>query len=103
MDFAADLGCLPNLEYTQMPTILCDNAGYDSSDLVAKLRAAHYDGKKDAGLDMENGSIGSMKEIGITESYKLKKQVIISASEASEMIMRVDDILRSAPRQREGR
>jgi len=86
----------------QMPTILCDNAGYDSSDLVSKLRAAHYDGKRDAGLDMENGAIGSMKEIGITESYKLKKQVVVSASEASEMIMRVDDILRSAPRQREG-
>jgi T-complex protein 1 subunit beta len=34
----------------QMPTILADNAGYDSSDLVAKLRAAHYEGKSDAGL-----------------------------------------------------
>lgn len=34
----------------QMPTILADNAGYDSSDLVAKLRAAHYDGQADAGL-----------------------------------------------------
>ena len=86
-----------------MPTILCDNAGYDSSDLVARLRAAHYDGKKDAGLDMEQGTIGSMAENGITESYKLKKQVVVSASEASEMIMRVDDILRSAPRKREGR
>ena len=34
----------------QIPTILADNAGYDSSDLVAKLRAAHYEGRKDAGL-----------------------------------------------------
>ena len=33
-----------------IPTILADNAGYDSSDLVAKLRAAHYEGKSDAGL-----------------------------------------------------
>lgn len=86
----------------QMPTILSDNAGYDSSDLVSRLRAAHYEGQADAGLDMENGTIGSMKEIGITESYKLKRQVVVSASEASEMIMRVDDILRAAPRKREG-
>ncbi|KAL7008657.1 T-complex protein 1 subunit beta [Cystobasidiomycetes sp. EMM_F5] len=86
----------------QMPTILSDNAGYDSSDLVARLRAAHYDGQKDAGLDMQNGAIGSMKEIGVTESYKLKRQVVVSASEAAEMILRVDDILRSAPRKREG-
>ena len=34
----------------QIPTILADNAGYDSSDLVSKLRAAHYEGKNDAGL-----------------------------------------------------
>ncbi|GAA5944487.1 chaperonin-containing T-complex subunit CCT2 [Sporobolomyces koalae] len=86
----------------QIPTILADNAGYDSSDLVAKLRAAHYEGRSDAGLDMEKGVIGSMKECGVTESYKLKRQVILSASEAAEMILRVDDILRSAPRRREG-
>lgn len=34
----------------QIPTILADNAGYDSSDLVTRLRAAHYDGKADFGL-----------------------------------------------------
>lgn len=34
----------------QIPTILADNAGYDSSDLVSRLRAAHYEGKSDAGL-----------------------------------------------------
>lgn len=35
---------------SQIPTILSDNGGYDSSDLVAKLRAAHYSGQSDAGL-----------------------------------------------------
>jgi T-complex protein 1 subunit beta len=34
----------------QIPTILADNAGYDSSDLVTRLRAAHYEGQVDAGL-----------------------------------------------------
>ncbi|EPQ59771.1 hypothetical protein GLOTRDRAFT_56030 [Gloeophyllum trabeum ATCC 11539] len=85
----------------QIPTILADNAGYDSSDLVARLRAAHYEGKADAGLDMNQGTIGSMAELGITESYKLKRQVVLSASEAAEMILRVDDILRATPRRRE--
>ncbi|BEI92028.1 uncharacterized protein CcaverHIS019_0408480 [Cutaneotrichosporon cavernicola] len=85
----------------QMPTILADNGGYDSSDLVAKLRAAHYEGRADAGLDMDNGAIASMKDLGVTESYKLKRQVVVSASEASEMILRVDNILRAAPRRRE--
>ncbi|KAF8844787.1 hypothetical protein BDN67DRAFT_894201 [Paxillus ammoniavirescens] len=85
----------------QIPTILADNAGYDSSDLVTRLRAAHYEGQSDAGLDMNQGTIGSMKALGITESYKLKRQVVLSASEAAEMIIRVDDILRAAPRRRE--
>lgn len=40
---------------------------------------------------MEKGVVGSMHDCGVTESYKLKRQVILSASEASEMILRVDD------------
>lgn len=85
-----------------MPTILADNGGHDSSDLVTKLRAAHYEGRDDAGLDMDLGEIASMNDLGVTESYKLKRQVVTSASEAAEMILRVDNILRSAPRRREG-
>ncbi|KAK0479974.1 chaperonin Cpn60/TCP-1 family [Armillaria luteobubalina] len=85
----------------QIPTILADNAGYDSSDFVSRLRAAHYEGQTDAGLDMNEATIASMRKLGITESYKLKRQVVLSASEAAEMIIRVDDILRASPRQRE--
>lgn len=67
--------------------------------------------------DMNEGTIGSMKALGITESYKLKRQVVLSATEAAEMIIRfviiplyilsdlfdcrVDDILRATPRKRE--
>jgi T-complex protein 1 subunit beta len=41
-----------------------------------------------------------MEELGICEPLKLKRSVLISASEAAEMILRVDDIVRCAPRQR---
>jgi T-complex protein 1 subunit beta len=80
---------------------LCDNAGYDSADLVTRLRAAHNEGKSTFGLDMYNGDIADMRTLGITESFKLKRQVLLSASEASELILRVDDIIRCAPRQRQ--
>lgn len=92
----------------QLPTILADNAGLDSADLVAKLRAAHYDGQSDAGLgqlsqtyslllnillmfvvDLFEGKVASMAQLGVTESYKLKRQVVLSGSEASEMVLRV--------------
>ena len=35
---------------------------------------------------MNEGSIGSMRRLGITESYKLKRQVVVSASEAAASI-----------------
>ncbi|KAJ2786393.1 T-complex protein 1 subunit beta [Coemansia interrupta] len=85
----------------QMPTILADNAGLDSADLVARLRAAHYDGKSTSGLDLFNGDVIDVTG-KVTESFKLKRQVLLSASEAAEMILRVDDIIRCAPRQRRG-
>ena len=84
----------------QLPTILADNAGFDSSELVSKLKAAHYNGMSSYGLDMENGEIADMRELGILEAYKLKWSVVSSASEAAQMLLRVDNILKSAPRQR---
>jgi len=85
-----------------IPTIIADNGGYDSSDLVAKLRAAHYQGNSTSGLDMNNGLIGDMVQLKITESLQCKMQVLVSAHEAAEMILRVDDIIKTAPRPRGG-
>jgi len=42
-----------------------------------------------------------MKELGITECFRVKEQAILSASEAAEMILRVDDIIKCEPRKRE--
>ncbi|XP_012279788.1 T-complex protein 1 subunit beta [Orussus abietinus] len=84
----------------QLPTVIADNAGYDSAQLVSELRAAHNSGANTMGLDMELGKVGCMKRLGITESWAVKRQVLLSAAEAAEMILRVDDILRAAPRKR---
>lgn len=51
-------------------------------------------------LDMEKGEIGCMNKLGITESHAVKRHVLISACEAAEMILRVDCILKQAPRKR---
>ncbi len=84
----------------QLPAIIADNAGYDSADLVSNLRSAHHEGNSTAGLDMNRGEVGNMVELGIRESFKSKLQVLTSAAEAAEMILRVDDIIKCAPRQR---
>jgi T-complex protein 1 subunit beta len=49
---------------------------------------------------MDIGRCEDVQKLGITESFHLKRQVLLSASEAAEMILRVDDIIKAAPRKR---
>ncbi|EEY16382.1 T-complex protein 1 subunit beta [Verticillium alfalfae VaMs.102] len=66
----------------QLPTILADNAGLDSGELVARLRKAIYDGMTTYGLDLMSpgGGVADMRDLGVVESYKLKKAVVSSAT-----------------------
>jgi T-complex protein 1 subunit beta len=81
---------------------MCDNGGYDSAELVANLRSDIYNGNEASGINMFKGQVDNMKELGITECLRVKEQALISASEAAELILRVDEIIRCAPRRREG-
>ncbi len=47
---------------------------------------------------MDNGCVADIADLDIRESFKVKKQALISAAEAAEMILRVDDIIKAAPR-----
>ena len=78
----------------QLPSIIAENGGYDSAQLVSELRALHATGHPTKGLDMYQGIVGDMALMGITESYDVKSHVLNQASEAAEMILRVVNILR---------
>lgn len=84
-----------------LPTIIADNGGYDSSQLIPQLRALHAAGENTKGIDMNNGVVADMADLGINESLAVKSQALVSAAEAAEMILRVDNILKSAPRKRQ--
>ena len=86
----------------QLPTIICDNGGYDSAELIQKLGSAIYTGKTKSGLDMNLGEIGDMEVNKITECLKVKESALTGAAEAAEMILRVDEIIRCAPSPRDG-
>lgn len=86
-----------------IPTIIADNAGLDSADLVAQLRADHQDEDAKTGIDVITGAVGNMEKLGIFEAFKVKQAVLLSATEAAEMILRVDEIISCAPRKREDR
>lgn len=84
-----------------IPTILASNAGFDSASIVSELSALHAKGNFTMGVDMNNGTTGDMSALGVIETFKSKSQSLISAHEAAEMILRVDDIVKCVPRKRE--
>ncbi len=86
----------------RIPTIIADNGGYDSAELIAQLRAAINQGDATAGLDMYAGQLGDMEQLGVKECLRVKEQALLAASEAAEMVIRVDEIVKCAPRKREG-
>ena len=85
----------------QLPTIICENGGYDAAELVTKLRSEIFNGNTGAGINMFAGKVDDMVALGVTECFRVKEQALVSATEAAEMILRVDDIVRCAPRRRE--
>ncbi|SBT35083.1 T-complex protein 1 subunit beta, putative (CCT2) [Plasmodium ovale wallikeri] len=66
----------------QIPTYILDNGGFDSSEIVSKMRAQHTKGNTYAGIDIVNGDVGNVMELGIYESYNAKLSQITSATEA---------------------
>uniref|UniRef100_A0A0D9WCN4 CCT-beta n=1 Tax=Leersia perrieri TaxID=77586 RepID=A0A0D9WCN4_9ORYZ len=84
-----------------IPTIIADNAGLDSAELISQLRAEHHKENCTAGIDVITGSVGDMQKRGISEAFKVKQAILLSATEAAEMIPRVDGIITCAPRRRE--
>ena len=85
-----------------IPGIISENAGLDSSDICSRMRAEHQNTEMSPfGLDVMKGDIGDVSELGIFESFRSKSSSLMSAMEAAEMILRVDQIIRAQPRQRE--
>ncbi|XP_037435706.1 T-complex protein 1 subunit beta-like [Triticum dicoccoides] len=86
-----------------IPTIIADNAGLDSAELISQLRAEHQKENSTVGIDVISGGLGDMQKRGICEAFKVKQAIVLSATEAAEMILRVDEIISCAPRRREDR
>ncbi len=76
-----------------IPRSLAENAGMDPIDKIAALRAAHDKGQRTAGLDVFTGLVADSLKAGVVEPLKTKMQALKSASEATEMILRIDDVI----------
>ncbi len=78
-----------------VPRTLAENAGLDSIDSLVDLRAAHENSIY-MGLNVFEGGVADMKEVGVIEPHRVKKQAIQSAADAAEMILRIDDVIASS-------
>lgn len=81
-----------------IPKTLCDNAGFDSTDILNKLRAKHAapDGSgKWFGVDIEQSGICNTWDSFVWEPALVKINSIGAAAEAACMILSVDETVQN--------
>jgi thermosome len=85
-----------------VPRVLASNAGLDSIDTLVDLRSAHADGDEHAGLDVFTGDVVDTYEAGVVEPAHAKEQAVASASEAANLVLKIDDIIAAGDLSTEG-
>lgn len=76
-----------------IPKTLAENAGLDPIDIITEIKSAHDRGEKWAGVDAFTGKIIDSWKHGVIEPLNIKTQAISSASEVTQMILRIDDVI----------
>jgi len=87
----------------QIPAIIAENAGLDSSEIVSILSSAHEIAGCKMGFDAVQGEIGTVETLGVFESFKVKEKILQAALEAAECVLRIDYIFRNTPLKRSQR
>jgi thermosome len=77
-----------------IPIALAENAGMQTIDVKVELRSKHTQQKTWFGVNARTGKVGDMME-EVIEPLVVKEEIIRAATEASCMILRVDDVLAS--------
>ena len=83
-----------------IPKTLAESAGMDIIDTLVNLRKYVSEGKKDYGVSVVERKIDNMYEKNVVEPLKVKIQALKSATEAVDMILRIDDVIASTKRGR---
>lgn len=78
-----------------IPLILAENAGLDALDTQVELRAKHGQGETWYGVDVRKGGVADLYRANVFEPLAVKEQIVKSATEAANMILRIDDVIAS--------
>ena len=76
-----------------IPRQLCDNAGFDATDILNRLRVEHRKGNIWAGVDFENEGVRDNLEAFVWEPSLVKVNAIQAAVEAACLILSVDETI----------
>jgi hypothetical protein len=79
--------------YESIPRALAENSGFNPIDKLVELKAAHARRNTSMGLNVYTGKIVDMYKAGVYEPMRVKVQAIQSATEAANMLIRVDDMM----------
>merc|ERR1719276_5859 len=80
---------------------LCDNAGFDATNILNKLRQKHAQDGIWWGVDINNENIADNFEACVWEPTIVKSNAIIAASEATCLLLSVDETVKN-PRSGQG-
>jgi T-complex protein 1 subunit eta len=76
-----------------IPRQLCDNAGFDATDILNKLRHKHAHGGTWFGVDIFNESIADNFDATVWEPAVVKINALTAATEAACLILSVDETI----------
>jgi T-complex protein 1 subunit eta len=76
-----------------IPRQLCDNAGFDATDILNRLRVEHKKGNIWAGVDFVNEGIANNMEKFVWEPSLVKINALQAATEAACLILSVDETI----------
>uniref|UniRef100_A0A3Q3LSY0 T-complex protein 1 subunit eta n=1 Tax=Mastacembelus armatus TaxID=205130 RepID=A0A3Q3LSY0_9TELE len=78
-----------------IPRQLCDNAGFDATNILNKLRAKHAQGGMWFGVDINNEDIADNFTACVWEPSIVRINALTAASEAACLILSVDETIKN--------
>ena len=76
-----------------IPRQLCDNAGFDATNILTQLRVEHRKGNTWAGVDFDNEGVRDNMEAFVWEPSLVKINAVQAATEAACLILSVDETI----------
>merc|ERR1712142_614578 len=78
-----------------IPRQLCDNAGFDATNILNKLRQKHATGSKWAGVNILKEDVSDNFDAFVWEPAVVKINALTAASEAACLILSVDETIKN--------